>query len=62
VEKYLWEITYAMTYNSDTFVIITKEMDSAMASETAKKHFQFMNPSYDESSITGIIFKGIVYE
>ena len=62
MEKYLWEITYAMTYHSDTFEIITKEMDSAMASETAKKHFQFTNSGYDESSITGIIFKGIVYE
>jgi len=62
VEKYLWEITYAMTYHSDTFEIITKEMDSTMAAETAKKHFQFMNSSYDESSIIGITFKGTVYE
>ena len=51
-----------MSYNFDTFVIITKEADSVMAAETAKKHFQFTNSGYDESSITGIIFKGIVYE
>jgi len=62
VEKYLWEITYAMTYNFATFEIITKEKDSVMAAETAKKYFQIMNSGFDESSITGIIFKGIVYE
>ncbi len=59
-EKYLWEVTYKMMYNNDTFKVITSVKDISQVAKVCDQWFSGTN-NYPED-IQNVQYIGRVFE